>query len=113
PVHPGEGAADHLGCGAARPGAGAGPAALTARNPRATDGVVPSVARPVLRLLVLGDSIAFGTGAQRADDTLGRRLAAALTDDGADVELHVLAVPGAVSADLPRQVRAAAPPAAD
>ncbi|SDE59281.1 Lysophospholipase L1 [Blastococcus fimeti] len=74
---------------------------------------MPSVARPVLRLLVLGDSIAFGTGAQRADDTLGRRLAAALTDDGAEVDLHVLAVPGAVSADLPRQVRAAGPLDAD
>jgi lysophospholipase L1-like esterase len=66
-----------------------------------------------LRLLVLGDSIAFGTGAGRAEDTLGRRLAAALTADGHDVDLRVLAVPGAVSADLPRQVRAAEPPAAD
>lgn len=74
---------------------------------------MPSVARSVFRLLVLGDSIAFGTGAQRADDTLGRRLATALTDDGADVDLHVLAVPGAVSADLPRQVRAAGPLDAD
>lgn len=72
-----------------------------------------SVARSALRLLVLGDSIAFGTGASRADDTLGRRLAAALADDGVDVDLHVIAVPGAVSADLPRQVRAAAPLAAD
>jgi lysophospholipase L1-like esterase len=71
------------------------------------------VARSALRLLVLGDSIAFGTGALRPEDTLGRRLAAALTDDGFDVDLHVLAVPGAVSADLPRQVRAAAPLAAD
>ena len=53
-----------------------------------------------LRLLVLGDSIAYGTGALRADDTLGRRLSAALTADGFDVDLHVLAVPGAVSADL-------------
>ena len=34
----------------------------------------------------------------RAEDTLGRRLAAELTDDGFDVELRVLAVPGAVSA---------------
>jgi len=74
---------------------------------------VPCVARPVLRLLVLGDSIAFGTGAQRAEDTLGRCLSAALTDDGFDVDLHVLAVPGSVSADLPRQVRAAAPLAGD
>ncbi len=74
---------------------------------------MPSVARSDLRLLVLGDSIAFGTGAQRAEHALGPRLAAALVEDGNDVDLHVLAVPGAVSADLPRQVRAAAPLAAD
>ena len=60
-----------------------------------------------LRLLVLGDSIAYGTGARRADDTLGRRLSAALTAEGFDVDLHVLAVPGAVSADLAVQVRRA------
>ncbi|MGY1753621.1 SGNH/GDSL hydrolase family protein [Blastococcus sp. SYSU D01042] len=71
------------------------------------------MARPVLRLLVLGDSIAYGTGARHPDDTLGRRLTAALADDGFDVDLHVRAVPGAVSADLPRQVRGAAPLAAD
>jgi lysophospholipase L1-like esterase len=65
------------------------------------------VTRTPLRLLVLGDSIAYGTGASRAEDTLGRRLSAALTDDGFDVDLHVLAVPGAVSAQLPGQVRRA------
>jgi lysophospholipase L1-like esterase len=65
------------------------------------------VTRTPLRLLVLGDSIAFGTGASRTADTLGHRLSAALTDDGFDVELHVLAVPGAVSAQLPLQVRRA------
>jgi lysophospholipase L1-like esterase len=65
------------------------------------------VTRTPLRLLVLGDSIAYGTGASRPEDTLGRRLSAALTDDGFDVELHVLAVPGAVSAQLPGQVRRA------
>jgi lysophospholipase L1-like esterase len=74
---------------------------------------VLSVARSALRLLVLGDSIAYGTGARHPEDTLGRRLAAALTDDGFDVDLHVRAVPGAVSADLPRQARAAADVAAD
>ena len=52
------------------------------------------MARLPLRLLVLGDSIAYGTGALRAEDTLGRRLSAALTADGFDVDLHVLAVPG-------------------
>ncbi|UOY02187.1 SGNH/GDSL hydrolase family protein [Blastococcus sp. PRF04-17] len=60
-----------------------------------------------LRLLLLGDSIAYGTGAQRAEDTLGRRLSRALTAEGFDVELHVLAVPGAASADLAAQVRRA------
>ncbi|MCA0145141.1 SGNH/GDSL hydrolase family protein [Blastococcus sp. LR1] len=61
------------------------------------------------RLLVLGDSIAYGTGASRSEDTIGRRLATELTADGFDVDLHVLAVPGAVSADLAAQVRRAVP----
>ena len=69
--------------------------------------------RSPLRLVVLGDSIAFGTGALRIEDTLGRRLSAALTDDGFDVDLHVVAVPGAVSRDLAAQVRRAEPLAAD
>jgi len=71
------------------------------------------VDRSPLRLVVLGDSIAFGTGAARIEDTLGRRLATALTTDGFDIELHVLAVPGAVSRDLAAQVRRAGPLAAD
>ena len=69
--------------------------------------------RSPLRLLLLGDSIAYGTGARRPEDTLGRRLSRALTADGFDVDLHVLAVPGAVSADLARQVRRAETLAAD
>jgi lysophospholipase L1-like esterase len=67
------------------------------------------VDRSPLRLVVLGDSIAFGTGALRIEDTLGRRLSAALTADGFDVDLHVLAVPGAASVDLAAQVRRAEP----
>jgi lysophospholipase L1-like esterase len=66
-----------------------------------------------LRLVVLGDSIAFGTGAARVEDTLGRRLSVALTEDGFAVELHVLAVPGAVSRDLAAQARRAGPLDAD
>jgi lysophospholipase L1-like esterase len=66
-----------------------------------------------LRLVVLGDSIGFGTGAARPADALGPRLAAALSAEGFDVELHVAAVPGAVSADLAAQVRRAAPLAPD
>ncbi|TFV51744.1 SGNH/GDSL hydrolase family protein [Blastococcus sp. TF02A-35] len=58
-------------------------------------------------MVVLGDSIAYGTGAARTEDTIGRRLAAELTADGFDVDLHALAVPGAVSADLAAQVRRA------
>ena len=69
--------------------------------------------RTPLRLLVLGDSIAYGTGALRPGDSLGPRLAAELTADGFDVELRVLAVPGAVSADLAAQVRRAEPFDAD
>jgi lysophospholipase L1-like esterase len=65
------------------------------------------------RLAILGDSIGYGTGAQRPQEALGPRLAAALTAEGFDVDLHVLAVPGSVSADLAAQVRRAEPLAAD
>ncbi|RBY90906.1 SGNH/GDSL hydrolase family protein [Blastococcus sp. TF02A-26] len=65
--------------------------------------------RTPLRLAVLGDSIAFGTGAARPEDGLGPRLTAALRADGHDVELTVRAVPGAVSADLGAQVRRGGP----
>ena len=75
---------------------------------RPTQGVAPGVTFP-LRLAVLGDSIAYGTGALSREDTLGPRLAAALRADGFDVDLSVLAVPRAVSADLPAQVRRALP----
>ena len=60
-----------------------------------------------LTLAVLGDSIAYGTGARSAADALGPRLSAALTAEGFDVSTHVLAVPGAVSRDLPQQVERA------
>jgi lysophospholipase L1-like esterase len=71
------------------------------------------VTRTPLRLVVLGDSIAFGTGARRTEDTLGRLISAALTAEGFDVDLHVVAVPGSVSAQLPAQVRRVEPLAAD
>ncbi|NIZ89539.1 GDSL-type esterase/lipase family protein [Kineococcus rubinsiae] len=62
-----------------------------------------------LRLAVLGDSLAAGTGAARAADGLGPRLAAALTAGGVPVVAHVVAVPGAVSPGLdPQVVRALA-----
>jgi lysophospholipase L1-like esterase len=60
-----------------------------------------------LTFAVLGDSIAYGTGARSAADALGPRLTAALTAEGFDVSLHVLAVPGAVSRDLAPQVERA------
>ncbi len=60
-----------------------------------------------LTLAVLGDSIAYGTGARSSADALGPRLSAALTAEGFDVALHVLAVPGAQSRDLPPQVERA------
>lgn len=71
------------------------------------------MARTPLRLVVLGDSIAYGTGARRPGDALGPRLSAVLADEGFDVDLHVLAVPGAVSAHLGSQVRRAEPLRAD
>ena len=58
-----------------------------------------------LSLVVLGDSIAFGTGALQPADAIGPRLVAALAEDGVDVALQVLAVPGATSAGLAAQVR--------
>ncbi|WP_308127860.1 SGNH/GDSL hydrolase family protein [Modestobacter italicus] len=58
-----------------------------------------------VRFLVLGDSLAFGTGAASPQDTLGARLTRALRQAGHDVELQVLAVPGATSLDLAAQVR--------
>jgi lysophospholipase L1-like esterase len=67
------------------------------------------VDRSALHFAVLGDSLAFGTGALRPADALGPRLAAALERAGYAVELRVLAVPGAVSADLDAQVRRAIP----
>ncbi|MGY1673590.1 GDSL-type esterase/lipase family protein [Geodermatophilus sp. SYSU D00710] len=66
-----------------------------------------------LRLVVLGDSIGFGTGAARVEDGPGPRLARALRDEGIATDLTVLAVPGAVSRDLAAQVRRAAPLGAD
>ena len=60
-----------------------------------------------LTFAVLGDSIAYGTGARSAADALGPRLTAALTAEGFDVSLHLLAVPGAVSRDLGPQVERA------
>jgi lysophospholipase L1-like esterase len=60
-----------------------------------------------VRFLVLGDSLAFGTGATRAEHTLGARLSRVLQQAGEPVELHVVAVPGATSLDLAAQVRRA------
>jgi lysophospholipase L1-like esterase len=58
-----------------------------------------------LRFLVLGDSLAFGTGATSPDHTLGARLTRTLEQVGETVELQVVAVPGATSLDLAAQVR--------
>jgi lysophospholipase L1-like esterase len=69
-------------------------------------GVATDVQHP-LRFVVLGDSIAYGTGAGRPQDALGPRLTAALAEEGIPAELTVLAVPGAVSRDLAPQVRRA------
>jgi lysophospholipase L1-like esterase len=60
-----------------------------------------------LRLAVLGDSVAFGTGASRASETPAHRLVAALATAGIPAEPRVFAVPGAVSADLAAQVERA------
>ncbi|MGY1663342.1 GDSL-type esterase/lipase family protein [Geodermatophilus sp. SYSU D00705] len=67
----------------------------------------------MIRLALLGDSLAYGSGAARVQDTLGPRLADVLRDAGFDVDLTVLAVPGAVSRDLAAQARRAEPLAVD
>ncbi len=66
-----------------------------------------------LRFLVLGDSLAVGTGAAGSQDTLGGRLTRRLQATGVAVELQVVAVPGATSLDLAAQVRRAAGSDAD
>ena len=66
--------------------------------------VAPGV---TLRFLVLGDSLAFGTGAASPQHTLGARLTRSLEQAGETVELSVVAVPGATSLDLAAQVRRA------
>lgn len=57
-----------------------------------------------LRLALLGDSIAFGTGAARPADTLAHLLAADLSATGLPSAPRVVAVPGARSGDLADQV---------
>ncbi len=59
---------------------------------------------PAIRLALIGDSVAAGLGAQRAEETPGVRLAAALAARGWRVDLDVLAFTGARSADLEQQV---------
>jgi len=62
---------------------------------------------PHVRFLVLGDSLAFGTGAARSEHTLGARLTGTLAQAGEPVELQVVAVPGATSLGLAAQLRRA------
>ena len=61
-----------------------------------------------LRLALLGDSLAHGTGAARPSEALAPRLAAALSAAGVVAVDRVFAVPGARSADLADQVARAA-----
>lgn len=60
-----------------------------------------------VRLALLGDSIAYGVGADRPEDTLAVRLPAGLEEVGVATETRVLAWPGARSANLRRQVQRA------
>ena len=57
-----------------------------------------------LRLALAGDSIAYGIGARRPEDALGPRLQHALADAGLPARCEVVAVPGARSAGLAKQV---------
>ena len=60
-----------------------------------------------MRLAVLGDSIAYGVGADHASHTIAERLRHALATREVLVEPRVFAVPGARSAGLARQVQRA------
>ena len=60
-----------------------------------------------LRFRVLGDSLAAGVGCTHVQQSIGHVLAGTLRAAGHQVELSVHAVPGARSADLAPQVRAA------
>ena len=103
------------------PAADASPRALTRNHRVATVGHfsaaeqvdINMVTRGRFRLLVLGDSIAYGTGARLLEDTIGRRLVRSLEREGYDAILDVLAVPGATTRDLAAQVRRAASLGAD
>jgi len=61
----------------------------------------------VLAFAVLGDSIAYGQGASRPEDTVAARLTADLTGRGVATDLAVFAVPGARSQALASQVERA------
>ena len=58
----------------------------------------------IIRLAVLGDSIAWGQGATRERDRLSSRLVDGLASRGIDAEARVFAVPGATSSGLVSQV---------
>jgi lysophospholipase L1-like esterase len=58
----------------------------------------------IIRLAVLGDSIAWGQGATRERDRLSPRLVDGLGSRGYDAEARVFAVPGATSSGLVSQV---------
>jgi lysophospholipase L1-like esterase len=62
-----------------------------------------------IRMALLGDSIAWGQGADRAGDRLGARLVDGLRRRGIEAVSRVAAVPGARSRDLERQVDAVLP----
>jgi lysophospholipase L1-like esterase len=62
-----------------------------------------------LKLAVLGDSIAWGQGAARAQDRLAPRLVEGLGVHGFDASARVFAVPGARSSGLAAQLTACVP----
>ena len=60
-----------------------------------------------ITLVVLGDSIGVGVGASRPQDTIGARLAAALTEAGSPTDVRVVAAAGARSDALAAQAERA------
>lgn len=65
----------------------------------------PKLRGPRVELLLVGDSIAAGLGAERAKDVLGARIAKGVADFlGRSVQLRTVASVGAESRDLARQL---------
>jgi lysophospholipase L1-like esterase len=77
---------------------------LPANSAPPVDGDYGQPGRPLLRLVLLGDSIAAGVGVSRTDETVGAALARRLGSAGNRVRLAGVAIGGSGTGDLGPQV---------